>query len=64
MAITGGKRDSQSFGEVGVKNKTHEVTKAPATGMYKGRYECTMAQYSNIEHGEVVAPVKHIHHNK
>jgi hypothetical protein len=62
--IPGGKRDSQSFGEVKVSNKTHEVTKRPATGMYHYKYPLTMAQYANIEHGEVVAPVSHIHHEK
>jgi hypothetical protein len=62
--ITGGKKDTQSFGDIKGNNRTHEVTKRPATGMYHYKYHLTMAQYANIEHGEEVAAVKHIHHSK
>lgn len=69
MAFPGKKAGTEySFGEPKGMAKEHEVTRPPAVGKYKGKYELTMAQYANIEDGEergernVKAP--HISHSK
>jgi hypothetical protein len=55
-----------SFGEVkGKPVKEHEVSRPP---MKSGHKNCTMSQYSNIEHGETLGErpgkIKHLKHAK
>ncbi len=64
MSFPGKKDNSQySFGEVKGMVKKHEVSKPPATGKYPN---CTIAQYSNIEGGEILGErpgkISHISH--
>lgn len=54
-----------SFGNPKGMAKEHEVTRPP---MKTGHYNCTMSEYSNIEHGEMLGErnvrAPHIHHEK
>lgn len=57
-----------SFADPKDECKEHIVTRAPATGMYNQKYKLTMAQYSNIEHGEILGErpgkIHHLSHKK
>ena len=57
-----------SFADPKENCREHIVTRPPATNMYHEKYDLTMAQYSNIEHGELLGErnerAPHIAHRK